>query len=88
MASKTYKQSVKDFIAASPWLTPAHAPAVVTLETLAESLDKEISGPLVAQFNLTYRNLAKAAPTAAPVEDPLQALLNAPRTATTNDTHE
>ncbi|SNS41447.1 hypothetical protein SAMN06309944_0159 [Micrococcales bacterium KH10] len=74
-----FSEAVLAFKSANPWLGDNEAPAVATLEALAVALDAEaIPTPaLVAQFGLTYRNLAKAAPVADTAVDPLEAALPA-----------
>lgn len=79
MAATTFKGSVTEFIKASPWLGPAHAPAVVSLRKLATELDKEVTAALAAQFNLIYRNLAKQAPGAAAEVDEVGDLIDEAR---------
>lgn len=71
----SFSQSVASFVDSSPWLGPEHSPALATLWALAESLDIEIVPAVVAQFGLTYRSLAKLAPTSDEPGDPLEAAL-------------
>ncbi|WP_084130319.1 hypothetical protein [Demequina sp. NBRC 110055] len=76
----TYKGAVRAFIDASPWLTDADLPALVTLKKLAAALDAgEDRTAVVAQFGLTFRNLQARAPQADGSGDDLlaQALADA-----------
>ena len=74
--TSTFTESVQEFIAASPWLAPSDAPAVVTLQRLADELDNGALVPaLVAQFGLTFRNLLKRAPVEDGPADELELLL-------------
>lgn len=75
MSHQTFTQSVETFVEASPWIGPEHAPALATLWALAAMLDDELSPAGAAQFGLTYRNLAKLAPTAPAEIDELERLL-------------
>lgn len=60
----TYQEAVAAFEAASPWLTDADLPALVTLRSVAKTLDDGKANPaLIAQFGLVYRNLQKRTPT-------------------------
>ena len=69
-AKRPFTKAVRDFKKASPWLGPAHQPALVTLFALAEDLDEGDRTPaLVAQFGLTYRALAKEAPKAPDADE-------------------
>lgn len=71
-----FSEAVERFESSAPWLGDPHAPALVTLRVLAETLDAGDRTPaLVAQFGLTYRSLAKLAPSEAGAEDPLEAAL-------------
>lgn len=75
MTKNSFTDATNAFIKASPWLGPAHMPAVATLRVLAETLDAgDLTPALVAQYGLTYRSLAKLAPTAE-TTDELEALL-------------
>ena len=74
--TSTFTESVQEFVAASPWLTSSDAPAVVTLQRLADELDNGALVPaLVAQFGLTFRNLLKRAPVEGGPADELEQLL-------------
>lgn len=73
---ETFSDAVNAFTEASPWLAAPHMPALVTLRTLAKTLDAgNLTPALVAQFGLTYRSLAKLAPAATETDDPLEAAL-------------
>lgn len=77
---KTFTEAVKEFENASPWLEAKHTPALVMLYAMASELDAQvISGdlhaPLMGQYGLCYRNLAKEAPKADTGKDVLQELL-------------
>jgi hypothetical protein len=75
---KTFTKAVEEFLKdAESWVSPEDFPAVVALQHMAAQLDKEITGPILAQYGLAYRNLLKRKPATAPVEDELQRLLNA-----------
>ncbi|MDQ0645656.1 hypothetical protein [Microbacterium murale] len=71
-----FASAVERFESSAPWLGDPHAPALVTLHVLAETLDAgDLTPALVAQFGLTFRSLAKLAPTANAAEDPLEKAL-------------
>jgi len=77
---KTFTEAVQEFQNASPWLEPKHAPALVMLYAMASELDAQvISGdlhaPLMGQYGLAYRNLAKEAPKEDGAVDELSELL-------------
>ncbi|MBZ4485971.1 hypothetical protein LQ938_09670 [Microbacterium sp. cx-55] len=73
---RAFGTSVDEFVGAAPWLGAPHAPALATLRALAAELDTgDLSPALVAQFGLTYRNLAKLAPMTPATVDPLEAAL-------------
>lgn len=73
-----FSASVDEFVSASPWLGAPHSPALATLRALAAALDcGDLTPALVAQFGLTYRNLAKLAPAAPGEMDPLAEALAA-----------
>lgn len=72
----TFTESIEEFVNASDWLAPEDTPAVVTLQRLAEELDRGPLVPaLVAQFGLTFRNLLRRKPTGDSPSDPLEAAL-------------
>ncbi|MFJ2544385.1 hypothetical protein [Microbacterium sp. NPDC087589] len=74
--ANSFSESVAEFESSAPWLGAPHMPALVTLRKLAEALDGGALTPaLVAQFGLTYRNLAKLAPAATGEESPLEKAL-------------
>ncbi|MBD8466799.1 hypothetical protein IFU30_11020 [Plantibacter sp. CFBP 8798] len=79
MAATTFKGAVREFMKANPWLGPAHAPATITLRKLAAELDREVTAALVAQYGVTYRNLLKQAPGAAPDVDEVGDLIDEAR---------
>lgn len=54
--------AVNRFVAASDWLDDEHAPSLVTLKQLARQLDQRVTGALVAQFGVTFRDLRAQAP--------------------------
>lgn len=71
-----FESAVERFEASAPWLGDPHAPALVTLRVLAETLDAgNLTPALVAQFGLTFRSLAKLAPPIDAADDPLTAAL-------------
>lgn len=77
---KTFTEAVQEFETASPWLEPKHTPALVMLYAMASELDAQvISGdlhaPLMGQYGLAYRNLAKEAPKDTGPADELTTLL-------------
>ncbi len=72
MTDNAFHSAVDEFVSASPWLAPQHAPARATLYALARQLDAgDLTPALVGQFGLAYRNLAKLAPAEKPAADPL-----------------
>ena len=74
--AETFGEAVAEFVSSAPWLGSPHAPALMTLRTLAKALDGgDLTPALVAQFGLTYRNLAKLAPATPSAPDPLEAAL-------------
>lgn len=74
--AERFRMAVERFESSAPWLGAPHAPALVTLHVLAETLDAGDRTPaLIAQFGLTYRNLAKLAPSARAAESPLEQAL-------------
>lgn len=74
----TFTQSVRAFIAASSWLDAEHMPSLVTLLSVAEKLDREVTAAMVAQFGVTFRDLRSQSPSATPShDDPLEQLLAA-----------
>lgn len=71
----TFQSAVEEFEAASPWLGPEHAPAVVALRAMATQLDRgEMAPALLGQFGLAFRALRKERPVESSV-DPLAAAL-------------
>lgn len=76
MADQTFLGSVEEFVAASPWLGPEHAPALMTLRAVATKLDGgDVQAALVSQFGLVYRALLGQRPTveqADPLAEALQ----------------
>lgn len=59
----TFREAVKRFETASPWLDERHAPAVVALRAMAAQLDGGDMAPaLLGQFGLAYRALQKERP--------------------------
>lgn len=74
--AQTFTAATAQFLAAADWLTPEHAPAVITLRLLAAQLDETLTAPLVAQYGLAYRSLLKQQPTAES-DDPLEQALKA-----------
>ena len=70
----TFTAATEQFISASDWITPIHAPAVTMLRLLAAQLDVELTAALAAQYGLTYRNLLKTQPTETE-NDPLEEAL-------------
>lgn len=78
MPRNTFASTVAEFIDGAAWLGPDDAPALVTLEALADELDREVTAALAAQFGLTYRNLLKRKPAEDNAAlDPLAAALEA-----------
>jgi len=78
----TFAEAVTAFENASTWLAAPHWPALMALRKLAERLDSgDLTPALVAQYGLTYRSLAKAAPSATPTKTPLGAALDEARKA-------
>lgn len=71
----TLTESTENFIASLDWLEPIHAPAVALLRLLAGQIDEQPVPALIAQYGLTYRDLAKHAPAEAEEEDGLAKLL-------------
>lgn len=73
----SFTAATDEFIAASDWITPQHAPAIVALQLIAAQLDQELTAALVAQYGVTFRALLKEKPTATADDDPLEAALQA-----------
>lgn len=73
----TFTEATEQFVAASTWLGPEHAPAVATLRLLASQLDRDLTAALVAQYGLVYRSLLKAQPIDPDADDPLEQELRA-----------
>lgn len=72
----TFDEAVSEFEAASPWLGPQHAPAVVALRSMARRLDEGEAAPaLLGQFGLAFRALSKERPTSDEPTDPLEVAL-------------
>ncbi|MGG7466037.1 hypothetical protein [Plantibacter sp. YIM 135347] len=68
--SGRFATKVAEFVKdADDWLTPADMLAVAILEALAEELDQKLTGALMAQFGMTYRDLLKRAPGRNPDDD-------------------
>lgn len=72
----TFTDATEQFLAASDWLGPVHAPAVASLRLIAAQLDAELTAALAAQYGLVYRALLKSEP-AQSGEDPLETALRA-----------
>ena len=77
---KTFMKAVEEFIEASPWLEAKHQPAIVMLYAMANQLDDQVMtgslhAPLLSQFGLAFRNLAKEAPKVSGEKDELEELL-------------
>lgn len=70
---ETFVERVDKFVAASKsWLSDVDDLAIGILYALAEELDGKITGALMAQFGMTYRDLVKRAPGRNPDdEDPV-----------------
>lgn len=73
----TFTEATAQFLASADWIGPEHAPAVVTLRLVAASLDQGLNPPLVAQYNLAYRNLLKQQPVDPDADDPVEQALRA-----------
>lgn len=72
-----FMTSVRRFKRNSPWLGPEHAPALASLEAMAQQLDKgPLQAALMGQFGLVYRSLLKERPVET-TQDPLDAALDA-----------
>lgn len=71
----TFAAATRQFLADADWLDASHAPAVISLRQLAAALDRELTAPLVAQYNLAYRNLSKQRPIDPDGDDPLEKAL-------------
>ena len=71
----TFAEALSEFEAASPWLGPEHAPALMSLRAMAAQLDAgDLAPALLAQWGLAYRSLRKERPVESYV-DPLAAAL-------------
>lgn len=75
MSETTFYESTLKFVAGATWLTDEDDPAITTLFAVARSLDDQLNAPLVAQYNLTYRNLMKRKPGESEEVDELAKLL-------------
>lgn len=75
--SGSFAEATKQFLATADWIGPEHAPAVATLRLVAASLDESLNPPLVAQYNLAYRNLLKQQPVDPDADDPVEQALRA-----------
>lgn len=76
MTDTSFTQAVAEFVAASPWLGPQDAPALVSLRAMATRLDNGGMTPaLLSQYGLAYRSLLKRAPSEAPAQDEFERLL-------------
>jgi hypothetical protein len=71
----TFTAATEQFLAASDWIGPEHAPAVAAMRLLAAQLDLELTAALAAQYGLTYRALLKAQPADPDANDPLEQAL-------------
>lgn len=73
---ETFTAATDRFLAAAPWLTDEHAPAVIALRMLALELDTgKFQAATVSQYGLTYRSLLKAKPADTGPVDGLEAFL-------------
>ncbi|TGY35046.1 hypothetical protein E5344_12230 [Microbacterium laevaniformans] len=61
--------------AEKPWLSPADAPALAMLRSLAALIDAEPTAALHNSYGVAYRALIARAPQAAPAKSPLGAAL-------------
>ncbi|MCX4577949.1 hypothetical protein OHB41_33150 [Streptomyces sp. NBC_01571] len=60
---KSFKTATKAYLEDADYLSEdKHAPAIASLEHLAEALDEKMSGSLVTEYNKTYRYLRSLAP--------------------------
>lgn len=59
---ESFTASITEFIDASPWLGPAHRPALVTLKAIARELDTRVTAAMIAQFGVAFRDLRAQAP--------------------------
>lgn len=73
----TFLDSVRAFLAASPWIGPEHMPAVVALKRIATQLDGELTAALAGQFGVTFRDLRSQAPATTDEDDPVELALRA-----------
>ncbi len=77
MAGRQVEALDKFEASAESWLTDDDAPALAVLRLLAEELDAEPTAALAGQYGLTYRNLLRRKPAAAPEKDAAQAAMDA-----------
>lgn len=74
---KSFATVVEEFRKEATWLGGADEVGVVMLQQIAEELDSNgLSGPLLQQFGIVYRDLCKRAPREAAPVDPLEEALS------------
>ena len=74
--AKTLTAATEAMISAgSDWLSPADAPALALLRTLAKQIDADPTAALSSAFGTAYRALLKRAPKAEAPKSPLGAAL-------------
>lgn len=69
MPRKTFVTATREFLDSADWLGPEHAPAIASLEALAELLDEKTVPAAVAQYGLAHRSLLKSAPPVVEIDE-------------------
>ncbi len=71
-----FTEAVDKFLENAPWLGSEHLPSIVTLQAIAEQLDRgKVTPAMLSQFGLTHRALLKANPEAAEAGDEVDKLI-------------